>query len=131
MGTSADEKYLETIYELQLKLEVVRVKDIASALDVSYPSVSEMLVKLSRDNLINHGKYQHVTLTEKGARLARQLDRKHETLKQFFTEVLDVDEETADADACEIEHIISDKTLQKLVSYLESAAGIGRQSNKK
>lgn len=131
MGTSADEKYLETIYELQLKLEVVRVKDIAGALDVSYPSVSEMLVKLARDDLINHGKYQHVTLTEKGAKIAKHLDRKHETLKQFFTEVLEVDEKTADSDACEIEHIISDKTLQKLVSYLEATAGIRISADKK
>lgn len=131
MGTGAVERYLETIYELKLTHEVVRVKDIACALDVSCPSVSEMLGKLARDDLITHGRYKHVSLTEKGARIARRLDRKHETLKQFFTEILEVDEETADSDACEIEHIISDKTLQKLLSYLQSTTGISGAPRKK
>lgn len=131
MATGAIERYLETIYELGLEQEVVRVKDIACALDVSYPSVSEMLTKLARDNLIIHGKYQHVSLTEKGTRIARKLDRKHETLKKFFTEILEVDEETADSDACEIEHVISDKTFQKLISHLESTTGINKAMGKK
>lgn len=130
MATGAVERYLETIYELGLIQEVVRVKDIACALDVSYPSVSEMLTKLTRDDLIVHGKYQHVSLTEKGTRIARKLDRKHETLRHFFTEILEVDEETADLDACEIEHVISDKTLRKLIAYLESTTGINKASSK-
>ncbi|MBN1288900.1 MAG: metal-dependent transcriptional regulator [Actinobacteria bacterium] len=120
MAKGAIERYLETIYELELSSEVVRVKDIARALDITYPSVSEMLGKLARDNLIEHGKYRHVSLTEKGAKIARRLDKKHGTIKRFFTEILGVNEETADMDACEIEHVISDETLRKLVAYLES-----------
>ncbi|MBN2168710.1 MAG: metal-dependent transcriptional regulator [Actinobacteria bacterium] len=126
MAYGAIERYLETIYELELSNEVVRVKDIARALDVTYPSVSEMLGRLAKDNLIKHGKYMHVSLTEKGARIARKLDKKHETIKRFFTEILGVNEETADREACEIEHVISDETLRKLVAYLESNPHISR-----
>jgi DtxR family Mn-dependent transcriptional regulator len=51
---------------------------------------------------------------------SKGLDRKHDTIKHFFIDVLGVDEALADKDACEIEHVISDKTLDKLVEYLES-----------
>lgn len=115
----AFERYLETIYEIQLGGDAVRVKDIATSLGVSNPSVSEMVDRLVDGEYVTHDKYQHIKLTTKGLRLAKGLDRKHETIKQFFVNVLGVDEELADRDACEIEHVISDRTLDKLVEYLE------------
>lgn len=128
MANGSVEKYIETIYELELSHDFVRVKDIANALGVTYPSVSEMLGKLAKDGLIDHGKYRHVTLTVKGAGIARKLDKKHETIKRFFIDILGVNEETADVDACEIEHVMSDETLKKLVSYLESNPEIKKRS---
>jgi DtxR family transcriptional regulator, Mn-dependent transcriptional regulator len=114
----AFERYLETIYEIWADGREVRVKDIAASLGVSKPSVSEMVDRLVEAGLVTHDKYQHITLTPKGKRIAKGLDHKHEVIKHFFTEVLGVDEELADRDACEIEHVISDKTLDKLVEYL-------------
>lgn len=116
----AFERYLETIYTLGEQSGEARVKDIASALGVSKPSVSEMVDRLVENSLVTHDKYQHIKLTAKGRRIAKGLDRKHEVIKQFFINVLGVDDELADRDACEIEHVISDKTLDKLVAYLES-----------
>ncbi len=60
--------------------------------------------------------YPHPVL-KKPAETVGQID---DTIKQFVVGVLGVDEALADKDACEIEHVISDKTLDKLVEYLES-----------
>ena len=120
MVTSAFERYLEAIYEIARTGKDVRVKDIAGALGISQPSVSEMVDRLVENSLVTHDKYQHIELTAKGRRIAKGLDRKHETIKLFFVNVLNVDESVADSDACEIEHVISDETLDRLVAYLES-----------
>jgi len=117
----AFERYLEAIYELgESGGGEVRVKDIAASLGVSKPSVSEMVDRMVESALVTHDKYQLIKLTTKGKRIAKGLDRKHDTIKHFFIDVLRVDEALADKDACEIEHVISDKTLDKLVEYLES-----------
>jgi DtxR family Mn-dependent transcriptional regulator len=120
MGTSAFERYLDVIYEIEAEMGEVRVKDIARALGISYPSVSEMVDRLVSEGLVTHDKYRHISLTAKGRRIGKGLDEKHEVLKRFFTNVLGVDEEVADTDACEIEHVISDESLVRLVRYLES-----------
>ena len=120
MGTSAFERYLEAIYEIAGGAGEVRVKDIANSLGISYPSVSEMVDKLVENSLVTHDKYRHIELTARGRRIAKGLDRKHVVIKQFFINVLDVDDEVADRDACEIEHVISDETLGKLVRFLET-----------
>jgi DtxR family transcriptional regulator, Mn-dependent transcriptional regulator len=117
----AFERYLEAIYETgECAGGEVRVKDIAASLGVSKPSVSEMVDRLVENQLVTHDKYQNIKLTAKGRRIAKGLDRKHETIKQFFIDVLGVDPAVADKDACEIEHVISDITLDKLVEYLSS-----------
>ncbi|HEY5494476.1 MAG TPA: metal-dependent transcriptional regulator [Candidatus Anoxymicrobiaceae bacterium] len=116
----AFERYLEAIYETgECAGGEVRVKDIAASLGVSKPSVSEMVDRLVENQLVTHDKYQHIKLTAKGRRIAKGLDRKHETIKHFFIDMLGVDPKVADKDACEIEHVISDVTLDKLVEYLE------------
>ena len=116
----AFERYLEAIYETgECAGGEVRVKDIAASLGVSKPSVSEMVDRLVENQLVTHDKYRHIKLTAKGRRIAKGLDRKHETIKEFFIDVLGVDPEVADKDACEIEHVISDVTLDKLVEYLD------------
>ncbi|HEY5501777.1 MAG TPA: metal-dependent transcriptional regulator [Candidatus Anoxymicrobiaceae bacterium] len=117
----AFERYLEAIYETgECAGGEVRVKDIAASLGVSKPSVSEMVDRLVENQLVTHDKYQNIKLTAKGRRIAKGLDRKHETIKQFFIDMLGVDPDVADKDACEIEHVISDVTLDKLVEYLSS-----------
>lgn len=116
--SGAVERYLETIHELEPE-GPVRVKDIAVALSISYPSVTGMVNRLVESGLATHDRYRHIELTSKGRRIARGLDRKQAVIMRFFTEVLGIDEEAAERDACEIEHVISTGTLDKLVEYLE------------
>ena len=127
MGTGTFERYLETIYEIESAGAEVRVKDIATALGVSNPSVSEMVDRLVEEGLVTHDKYRHIALSAKGRRIAKGLDKKHEVLRRFFVNVLGVDEAVADRDACEIEHVISDETLDRLVGYLESMPDTGAE----
>lgn len=128
MSTKTFEKYLEVIYEIERSSGEVRVKDIAEVLHVSYPSVSEMVDRLVKNGYAEHDKYRHINLTPEGEKIASGLDRKHELIRKFFTNVLGVDHQTADSDACEIEHVISDETLDKLVKYLESEPRAKRRS---
>ncbi len=120
MRTVAMESYLEIIYRLE-KIDVVaRVKDIAEELDVSTPSVSSMLDRLVEDELAVHEKYGYVRLTAKGHRRGKELESKHQAVMEFFRDILHVDEKVADEDACEIEHVISKESIDKLVEFVKS-----------
>ena len=117
MATERIEEYLETLDEIIKGKGYAKVKDVATFLSVSPPSVTEMLQKLSEKGYINYEKYSGVTLTTKGEKLASQLRRKHETLKQFF-EIIDVPKNIADEDACKIEHVINKITMNKLTKFV-------------
>jgi DtxR family Mn-dependent transcriptional regulator len=95
------------------------VRDIASALGVSRPSASGAVRTLAAQGLVNHKPYEAVTLTRKGAIAARRIARRHAALSRFFREGLGVAEETAERDACRIEHGVSRETVGRLVALME------------
>lgn len=113
------EDYLETIYLITIKGRVPRVKDISSSLKVKTPSVVSALKALERRGLIDHERYGHIELTEKGKREAERIYRMHLVLKQFFEEVLGVESAIAEEDACTIEHYLNQQTFERLVKFLE------------
>lgn len=115
--TSHIEDYLEIIYLLEKKHGHAHVRDIAKKLKIKMPSVTEILGKLKEANLINYRRYGFVTLTRKGSRLAQNVYRRHQILYKFLHDVLGVDEEIAQEDACKIEHVVSPQTLSKLKKY--------------
>jgi DtxR family Mn-dependent transcriptional regulator len=117
--TSVMEDYLETIFELDRDKKVVRVKDIAHKLGVTMPSVCGMLKSLSDRGLVNYEKYEHVQLTEDGADIGLEIWRRHELIRRFLIDILQIDSETADADACKMEHALSRATLDRLVEFME------------
>jgi len=116
------EDYLETIYHIVRKKQVARAKEIASRLKVSRSSVTEAFRSLSQKGLINYAPYEVITLTDEGEKLAKDVVRRHEALKDFFVKVLAVDEKLAEEGACRIEHAapaeIIDR-LTKFVSFIE------------
>lgn len=122
MLTGRVEDYLEAIYNTHLKKGYVRVKDLAGALSVTCPSVTEMVKKLASIRLITYEKYGGILLTEKGQEIARTVKDRHDTLVRLLT-LAGVPEDIADKDACEIEHHLNPKSLEqlkKLVKTLES-----------
>lgn len=114
------ENYLETIYILERDRGNVRVKDIASTMEITMPSVSGAMKCLEKQGLVEHSRYDLVTLTAKGIRIARELTRRHRLLKDFLCRVLGLDNEIAEKDACGIEHIISPETVESLSRFLDS-----------
>lgn len=118
MKTKTIEEYIEVIYTLQKRHGHVHTNDVASVLGVAPPSVTEMMQKLSTKKLVNYVPYRGVTLTSSGEKLARELMDKHNTLAQFL-EILGVDKKDAEIDACQIEHHVSSRTIEKLHSFVE------------
>ncbi len=112
------ENYLETVLVLEQSDPTVRLTDIANKLGVSKASVNRAQGILKKAGLIEQERYGTITLTEKGRKAANDVYKRHRTLKQFLICVLHIDEETAENDACLMEHVISKQTMDKLVQYL-------------
>lgn len=106
------EDYLKTVYILSLR-GCVRGADIAETLKVSRPTVSVALKELSKEGYLFLGKSHEVYLTETGQRIAEATYERHSTFQQLLTG-LGVDEETAAADACEMEHTVSPESFAAL-----------------
>jgi DtxR family Mn-dependent transcriptional regulator len=113
--------YLEAIYHLIDEGRVARVKDIAARLNVQMPSVTGALRNLAAKELIHHDPYSYVTLTTEGERVAREMARRHQVLTDFLTEFLGLDPETAERNACHMEHAIEAVVLDRLVEFVELA----------
>ncbi|RLF49258.1 MAG: hypothetical protein DRN20_02640, partial [Thermoplasmata archaeon] len=116
--TRREEQYIEAIYEIVKKKGYAKVKDVSELLGVGLSAVSEMFKKLDEDGYVNYEKYGGVTLTKKGEKVAVKLSKKHEVLREFLI-ILGVDEEVADEDACEIEHVVRQETMDRLTKFVE------------
>ena len=111
--TSAMEDYLEAVLMMQKRHGYVRCVDVAEHLGVKKPSVSRAVKELSKSGHLVKNADGTLSLTELGLQFAEQIYEKH----LFFTKQLiaaGVDPETAEADACRIEHIISDESFSRL-----------------
>jgi DtxR family transcriptional regulator, Mn-dependent transcriptional regulator len=117
--TSVMEDYLEAIFDLDKDQKVVRVKDIAKRMDVKMPTVSSMLKTLNSRGLVNYEKYEYIELTKNGAKVGKEMRRRHEVLREFLTEILNIKPATADAEACKMEHTLSAATLNRLADFME------------
>lgn len=117
--TESLEDYLEAIYQLQRKQEDVRVKDIAEFVGVKMPSVSGALQTLKERGLVTHERYGAVTLTEEGRTTAEFLCRRHYTLTALLRDILGLDPDEAEREACGLEHALSRETLRRLLALID------------
>ncbi len=108
------EDYLETILILQQRTGYVRSVDIATELGYSKPSISRAVLILKTNGYITVEPSGQILLTEEGYRKASSIYERHLILHEFLEKTLGVDADTADADACKIEHVISEQSYQKL-----------------
>jgi DtxR family Mn-dependent transcriptional regulator len=116
--TASMEDYLETIAILREKGEPVTVTSISKRIGVRKPSVNWALTKLSEAGLVLHEKYGDVELTPDGARIANEVYRRHKVLRSFLADVLEVNPETAERDACRMEHLLSPDSIAKLEKFI-------------
>jgi DtxR family Mn-dependent transcriptional regulator len=113
------EDYLESILMLSEGKEAVRVSQMSKALGVKMPSVTSALTKLSQQGLVKHERYGRAQLTADGERVAEDVFHRHEALRRFLTEILDIDPEIAVDDACKMEHSVSPATQEKLAKFID------------
>jgi DtxR family Mn-dependent transcriptional regulator len=121
--TESLEDYLEMVSFLSDDGEV-RVTDIAARLGVSKPSVHTALKTLEEQELIQHKRYQSVTLTKKGTQRAVEIRKKHQFLTDFLVSIVGVDAATAERDACKMEHVLSPETLKRMKILAENLKGL-------
>ena len=107
------EMYLETILVLSKKLPNVRSIDVANYMNYSKPSVSRGVGILKEDGHVIMDDSGFLTLTESGRAIAEKIYERHLVLTDLL-ERIGVTPETAAADACRVEHVISDETFEKL-----------------
>jgi Mn-dependent DtxR family transcriptional regulator len=113
------EDYIETIYKLTQEHGISRVSSIAEVMGVKQPSVSKALRRLQRDGLVTHLPYGGATVTALGQKVAKAQVLSHRALTRFLQDVLALQPELADHDACQIEHAISPATVKRLMEFIE------------
>ena len=112
------EMYLETIYVLTLNSAYVRAVDVSDKLGYSKPSVSRAMGLLKNGGYVNIAPDGNITLTEIGKETAEKIYDRHSTLTDFLLH-LGVDKDTASADACRIEHVISDTAFAAVKEFIK------------
>lgn len=122
--TPSLEDYLETIYVLERKNRVARVKEIANALQVQMPSVSGAVKSLKDRGLVNYEKNSYISLTQKGMTIAVNVQNKHTVLTDFLSNILLLEHGIAEEQACLIEHSIDSVTAKRLANFSEYIKGV-------
>lgn len=122
--TSTLEDYLEVILELGEKESEIRVTDIANKLNNAKSTVTITINKLKNMGLVLQESYGPVELTSAGRKYAEEVRKRHRVLSRFLVEVLGVDYNTAEKDACLMEHILSPVTMKKISEYIDQVRGI-------
>ena len=111
------EMYLETIYVLSQKQPHVRSIDVAEEMGFSKPSVSRGVSILKRDGYLMMDANGYLKLTDFGLALAKKIYERHTVLTEMLVN-MGVSAETAAEDACKMEHVISDETLEAIKASL-------------
>lgn len=112
------ENYLETILILERRNKEVRSIDIVNEMNFSKPSVSVAMKQFRENGYINVDMSGYISLTEKGRQIAESTYERHTLLSDFLM-FLGVSEENARADACKMEHDLSQETFQKIGEHFE------------
>ena len=110
------EMYLEAILVLSVEKGSVRSVDVSEYLGYSKPSVSRAMGILKKEAYISMDKDGIITLTEAGRQIAEKIYERHTLLTKLLMQI-GVDEETASADACKLEHAISDKSFDAIKRF--------------
>ncbi len=114
------EDYLEAISELVEQKGHAHVKDIAERMKVTMPSVTSALQALSTRNLLIYQSHSPVVLTRDGEETAQEIRRRHKELRKFFREILKLDEDEADKEACKMEHVVNERVMSRFVELVEA-----------
>lgn len=114
------EDYLEAIIMLGGTDEVpIRSVDVAKQMGVSKASVNKAIGLLKERGLVDQPYYGDITLTREGLEYGKAVYKRHRYLTAFLSKALGIPDETAEEEACQMEHAISDESFEKWVAYIE------------
>jgi len=114
------EDYLETIFLLSRDMDTVGVTDVAKARNVSVPTARTAVNRLQEHGLLHQKHYGKIILHDSGRIKGEQIYRVHKTLRRFLRDILFVDADTAEREACLMEHGLSMETLERLNKFLDT-----------
>jgi DtxR family Mn-dependent transcriptional regulator len=114
------EEYLEALYSLTQDGNAASTSAISKRLKIAPASVTEMLRKLADTGYVDYSPYQGVTLTRKGFEIAEKMTRKHRLLERFLHDVLKIGNDKVHAQACKMEHTLSDEAERALCQTLKA-----------
>ena len=120
MFTASREDYLRGLYLLEEEKGQLKSIDLAHYLNVSKPSVSEMVQELNREGLISYKKYSKLKFTSKGKRIAKKLTSKHRLIELFLKNVLNINSKNVHQEAHRLEHAFSDESMEKIRKLLHN-----------
>ena len=118
MFTASREDYLWGLYILEEEKVTIKSIDLAHYLDVSKPSVSEMVKELSREGLISHKRYSSLNFTPKGRKIAKKLTSKHRLIELFLKKILRIQSKRIHEEAHRLEHAFSDDSINRIKKLL-------------
>ncbi len=110
--------YLEALYVLSLESDMVRAIDIGEYLGYSKPSVSRALVLLKDEGYLTKDDKGFLHLTDKGQKIAEDVYDRHTVLTELFI-MMGVSTDTANQDACRVEHYIGEETFKALKTFVK------------
>ena len=113
------EDYLESILVIKREKGAVRSINIANHFGYSRPSISRAVGLLRKDELVVVDDSGYIELTPKGMEMAKGVYSRHRTLIRFLDK-LGVSPETAEADACRIEHILSEESMDRIKAFVNA-----------
>src|SRR6266481_9961693 len=116
--TRSVEDYLKAIYHLSSQGGFASTSDIAAQLELTPPSVSGMIKRLSETGLIEPVPYRGVQLTGQGRRAALRMIRRHRVLELYLTQLLNYDWGTVHQEAERLEHAVSDDLIERMANAL-------------
>ena len=116
--TQSSEDYLETIYNNTSQGQGVSITLLSQKMKVAKASAHNAVAKLREMGLVVQEAYGLVHLTDRGEEEGRKVNSKHRLLYKFLSSVLEVSRDTAEKDACAMEHALSAETVQALTTFV-------------
>ena len=116
--SQSTEDYLECILLLSKESEFVHRVDVARRINVSPPAVQKAVRLLQNDGFVECDG-MHIYLTKRGLEYAEKVYARHSTIKKFLV-LLGVNEKDANDDACEMEHVVSEETFEKIKEFVDN-----------
>ena len=118
MKSASKEDYLRGIYHLMEDNKDVKSVELANYLNITKPSVSQMLQELDKEGMIDYKRYSRLKLTDKGRKIAEKVTFKHRIIETFLKSMLKINSTEIHEEAHRLEHAFSDKSINRLRKML-------------